>query len=74
MSIKTPEAVMFEGDVLQQPTIPVINETNMKKNEQMNKAIIDRPISKIRNIVRIPFKDIWDCYLIGQNPIACMHQ
>jgi hypothetical protein len=37
---------MFEGEVLQHPTTPVVNETNMKKNATMNNAIIERPMSK----------------------------
>ena len=37
--------VMLEGDVLQQPTMPVVKETNMKKKATMKSAIIARPIS-----------------------------
>ena len=37
---------MLDGDVLQQPTIPVVNDTNMKKNATMKRAIIARDISK----------------------------
>lgn len=37
---------MFEGDVLQHPTIPVVNETNIKKKATMNRAIMARPISR----------------------------
>lgn len=51
MSIKTPEAVIFDGEVLQHPTTPVMNETNMKKNEQINKAIIDLPMSENSKIL-----------------------
>jgi len=36
---------MLDGDVLQQPTMPVMKETNMKKKETMKKAIIARPKS-----------------------------
>lgn len=44
------DEVMFEGDVLQQPTIPVVNETNMKKKATMKRAIIARPISTKRKL------------------------
>ena len=43
MSIADP--LMFEGDVLQQPTTPVMNETNMKKKAVIKSAIIARPMS-----------------------------
>ena len=38
--------VILDGDVLQQPTIPVVNETNMKKKATMKSAIIARPMSE----------------------------
>lgn len=31
---------MLEGDVRQQPTTPVVKDTNMKKKATMNRAII----------------------------------
>ncbi len=40
------EDVMFDGDVLQQPTIPVVKETNMKKKATMKSAIMARPMSE----------------------------
>jgi hypothetical protein len=39
---------MLEGEVLQQPTIPVVKETNMMKKATMNKAIMARPMSEIK--------------------------
>ena len=42
------EEVMLDGDVLQQPITPVVNETNMKKNPTMNRAIIDLPMSRTK--------------------------
>ena len=47
-SMRMADDVMLEGDVLQQPTIPVVNETNMKKNATMKSAIIARPMSVTR--------------------------
>ena len=47
---------MLEGEVLQQPTIPVVKETNMMKKATMNKAIMARPMSEIkknRNAIRL---------------------
>jgi hypothetical protein len=48
---------MLEGEVLQQPTIPVVKETNMMKKATMNKAIMARPMSEInkknRNEIRL---------------------
>lgn len=49
MSMRMADEVMFEGDVLQQPTMPVVNETNMKKKATMKSAIIARPMSEIKN-------------------------
>ncbi len=40
------EAVKLEGEVLQQPTMPVVKETNMKKKATMKRAIIERPMSE----------------------------
>ena len=45
--MSTAEDVMFDGDVLQHPTTPVMKETNMKKKETMKKAIMARPKSGI---------------------------
>ena len=44
-SMRIPEDVMLEGEVLQQPTMPVVKETNMKKKDTMKRAIIPRPMS-----------------------------
>ena len=44
--MRTAEAVMLDGEVLQQPTTPVVKETNMKKKATMNRAIIARAISE----------------------------
>ena len=46
-SIKIADACILDGDVLQHPTIPVVNETNMKKKATMKSAIIARDISRI---------------------------
>jgi hypothetical protein len=46
MSMRMADEVMFEGDVLQQPTMPVVNETNIKKKATMKSAIIARPMSE----------------------------
>ena len=43
--MRIPEDVMLDGEVLQQPTMPVVKETNMKKKDTMNSAIIPRPMS-----------------------------
>ena len=40
------DPLILEGEVLQHPTTPVINETNMKKKAVMKSAIIARPISE----------------------------
>ena len=42
------EAVMLDGDVFQQPMMPAVKETNMKKNPTMKRAIIARIISGVR--------------------------
>ena len=36
---------MLPGDLRQQPATPVQKATNTKKNDTMNRAIIDRAIS-----------------------------
>lgn len=36
---------MFDGEVRQQPTIPVMKATTRKKNDTMKNAIIARPKS-----------------------------
>ena len=46
MSMRMADEVMFDGDVLQQPTIPVVKATNMKKKATMNRAIMARPMSR----------------------------
>ena len=38
--MRTADAVILDGDVLQHPTTPVVNETNMKKKATMKSAII----------------------------------
>ena len=43
--MSTAEEVMLEGEVRQQPTMPVTKETNMKKKLTMKKAIMARPKS-----------------------------
>ena len=50
-SIKTADACILDGDVLQHPTIPVVNETNMKKKATIKSAIIARDISEIKKIL-----------------------
>jgi hypothetical protein len=44
--MRVAEAVRLEGEVLQQPTMPVVKETNMKKKATMKRAIIERPMSE----------------------------
>lgn len=46
MSMSTAELVMLDGEVLQQPTMPVVNETNIMKKDTMNSAIMARPMSE----------------------------
>ena len=46
MSIRMAEAVMLDGEVFQQPRMPAVKETNMKKNPTMNRAIMARIMSK----------------------------
>ena len=46
MSMRMAEAVMFDGEVFQQPRMPAVKETNMKKNPTMKRAIIARIISE----------------------------
>ena len=50
ISIRMAEAVMLDGEVFQQPRMPAVKETNMKKNPTMNRAIMARIMSsKQRN-------------------------
>ncbi len=51
--MRTAEAVILDGDVLQHPTTPVIKLTNMKKKATMKSAIIERPMSVIKAIKEI---------------------
>ena len=44
--MRTADAVILDGDVLQHPTTPVVNETNMKKKATMKSAIIARAMSE----------------------------
>ena len=46
MSIRMADAVMLDGEVFQQPRMPAVKETNMKKNPTMNRAIMARIMSK----------------------------
>lgn len=39
-------AVIFPGDLLQHPVIPVQNAANTARNAIMKSAIIERPMSK----------------------------
>ena len=48
ISIRMAEAVMLEGEVFQQPLMPAVKETNMKKNPTMKRAIMARIISGVR--------------------------
>ena len=45
ISIRIAEAVMLDGEVFQQPRMPAVKETNMKKNPTMNRAIMARIMS-----------------------------
>ena len=45
ISIRIAEAVMLDGEVFQQPRMPAVKETNIKKNPTMNRAIIARIMS-----------------------------
>ena len=45
MSIRIAEAVMLDGEVFQQPRMPAVKETNIKKNPTMNRAIMARIMS-----------------------------
>ena len=40
------DEVMLEGEVRQQPTMPQVKDTNMKKKATMNRAIMARPMSE----------------------------
>ena len=44
--MRTADAVMFDGDVLQHPTTPVVKDTNIKKNATINNAIIALAMSE----------------------------
>lgn len=44
-NIRIAVAVMFPGDLLQQPTTPVQNAENIARKPTMNRAITDLPIS-----------------------------
>jgi hypothetical protein len=74
-NMRMAEAVMFDGDVLQHPTTPVMKETNMKKKATMNKAIIDRPISamesEIERKVRVLSFDIAIKFMVYQANCCC---
>ncbi len=65
--MRTAEAVIFDGDVLQHPTTPVIKLTNMKKKATMKSAIIERPMSAIKEIM-ITFND--DNFSYGNSSVA----
>ncbi len=58
--MRTAEAVIFEGEVLQHPTTPVMKLTNMMKNATMKSAIMERPISEIhkRDVPKVRFGKI----------------
>ena len=59
-SIKTADACILDGDVLQHPTIPVVNETNMKKKATIKSAIIARDISEMKKILGLLyFESLW---------------
>ena len=45
MSMRMAEAVMFDGEVSQQPRMPAVKETNMKKKPTMKRAIMARIMS-----------------------------
>ena len=47
ISISMADEVILDGEVLQQPTTPVVKATNMKKKATMKRAIMARPISEI---------------------------
>lgn len=51
MSMRMAEAVMLDGDVFQQPMMPAVKETNMKKKPTRNKAIMARIMSRKENIL-----------------------
>ena len=51
MSMRMAEAVMLDGDVFQQPMMPAVKETNMKKKPTRKRAIMARIIS--RKLVKI---------------------
>ena len=45
ISMRMAEAVMLEGEVFQQPRMPAVKETNMKKKPTMKRAIMARIMS-----------------------------
>ena len=40
INMRMAEAVMLDGDVFQQPRIPAVKATNMKKKPTINRAIM----------------------------------
>ena len=56
ISIKMAEPLMFDGEVLQHPTTPVMNETNIKKKAVIKSAIIARPMSEKQQNYRLSQK------------------
>ena len=65
INIRMAEAVMFEGDVFQQPRIPAVKETNMKKNPTMNRAIMARIISTKKNVIENIYQNFLQKILIN---------
>ena len=56
---------MFDGDVRQQPTNPVMKATNMKKKLTMKNAIIARPKSgkkEFKFIFREKCEIMWESF------------
>ena len=72
-SIKTADACILDGDVLQHPTIPVVNETNMKKKATIKSAIIARDISEMKKKQKILgllyFEPLWMIIITRSNQI-----
>ena len=58
ISIKMAEPLMFDGEVLQHPTTPVMNETNIKKKAVIKSAIIARPMSEKQQNYRLSQKTL----------------
>jgi hypothetical protein len=50
-SMSVADAVRLDGEVLQQPTTPVVKETNIKKKATMKRAIMERPMSEKTSFV-----------------------